>query len=679
MSHQDIQRLLQKGLALHKAGRFAVAETMYKQALRIAPGNFDAMHLCGVVVLQQNRHQEAITLLRNAQRANPRDASCAMRLGIALNATGRFSEAEQSLLTAIKFQPRLGEAWFHLAMVLRSLGRVAEALSAVEKSVQLKPDFAEARDLLGAITVMLKGYAAGEPHFRRAIQLAPKMALAWCNLGLTLNQLGRLGEAATALQNAIEIDPKMARAHAGLGVVWERQYRLRDAIVCYRKAIAADPTLPDSWSCLLLGLHYLPDISREELWKEHQAFGTAFALPGNDPAEGPPTSSEHLATSDSDHTNQPSRPLKVGILSPDLRAHSVAYFLEPLLANLDRSRFSIRVYYDYAVVDKMTEKLKSFVDSWESVAGMLSDTLASKIRNDHLDVIIELSGHTGYNRLPIFAKRLAPVQVTYLGYPDTTGLSTMDYRLTDAFADPEGDSDRYHSEKLIRFAPTAWCYSPPDQAPPVAPPPCIASGGAPTFGCFNNIAKITDEILVHWAGLIRRVSNARLLLKGHGLGDETLKRAFLARLENAGLDSARVTLLERTNSLTEHLALYGKIDVALDTFPYHGTTTTCEALWMGVPVVTLAGDRHASRVGISLLNATGHPDLVAQSWEQYEELATSLAKQPEQLALLRATLRDQMKASPLLDHKTQATRFGAAILQMWKDIPYRAEDINRRS
>lgn len=674
MNPAQIQRLLADALSHHQGGRLAAADTIYRQVIRNAPGNFDALHLAGVVALQQNHPADAIPFLRSALRINPRHGVCAMRLAIGLNATGKFEEAERHLRTALQLEPKLGEAWFHLAMVLRSLGKTTESLEAAAKSVQLKPEFAEAHDLLGSITVLLKGYAAGEPHFRAAVRLAPKYALAWCNLGLTLNQLGKLREAAEALTRAIDCDPKLARAHAGLGVVWERHYRLADAITCYRNAIAVDPKLPDAWSCMLLGMHYLPDVSRESLWREHQAYGRVFvaedksqrfqqASPatGNAPA-APCSGSRSLPVA-----KWPDRPLKIGFLSPDFRAHSVAYFLEPLLAHLDRSRFRIELYYDYNIDDWMTERLRSLADGWHPVAGMLSDTLAKMIADDKLDVIVELSGHTGYNRLPIFARRLAPVQVTYLGYPNTTGLPTIDFRLTDEIADPEGEADAFNAERLVRFSSTAWCYSPPKQAPDVAEPPSVARGIAPTFGCFNNVAKINEPTLVRWASILQRIPGARLLLKGHGLGETELQETLLARLANAGFSQGSVVLLERTKTLAEHLSLYAQVDVALDTFPYNGTTTTCEALWMGVPVISLAGDRHSSRVGLSLLSAAGHRELVADSWDEYCDRAARLAVDAPELVRLRGALRGALHRSQLLDHASQAARFGEALLRMWLD------------
>jgi predicted O-linked N-acetylglucosamine transferase (SPINDLY family) len=287
------------------------------------------------------------------------------------------------------------------------------------------------------------------------------------------------------------------------------------------------------------------------------------------------------------------------------------------------------------------------------------------IRHDAPDILIDLAGHTGItNRLPLFAKRLAPVQITYLGYPNTTGLAAMDYRFTDALADPEGDADRFATEKLVRYAPTAWTYQPPCDAPESKPRGSDAT--APViFGCFNTQSKITDPMLRVWARILEAVPGSRLLLKGANLQNPDTQARYRERFQRLGLAAERVEFRGRTPDTAAHLALYHQVDVALDTFPYHGTTTTCEALWMGVPVVSLAGDRHMSRVGVSLLQAAGHPEWVARTTDHYVEIAVQLAQDAQGRATLRTELRDDLRRGPLLDHAGQAARFSAALRECW--------------
>jgi predicted O-linked N-acetylglucosamine transferase (SPINDLY family) len=341
-----------------------------------------------------------------------------------------------------------------------------------------------------------------------------------------------------------------------------------------------------------------------------------------------------------------------------LRTHSVAFFLEPLLRHLDRTRFDITLYHDHFAIDDTSHRLQALASRWRNFIGQTADVVETRICGDAPDILVDLAGHTGFNRLPLFARRLASTQITYLGYPNTTGLAEMDFRFTDALADPPGDSDAFHTERLVRFAPTAWCYEPPAGAPE----PSLQPGRSLTFGSFNNFSKLSLQTLRLWAAVLRAVPDSRLLVKCSGIDAALLN----PRLSAAGLDPDRVDLMPATPTLAEHLATYSKVDIALDTFPYHGTTTTCEALWMGVSVITLCGDRHAARVGVSLLTAAGHPEWIAHSEDEYVLLAASLAADETKRAALRARLRDDLTRSVLLDHAGQAARFGAALLECYE-------------
>jgi protein O-GlcNAc transferase len=304
--------------------------------------------------------------------------------------------------------------------------------------------------------------------------------------------------------------------------------------------------------------------------------------------------------------------------------------------------------------------LRAHASLWRNFVGLPHGVVEKQIREDAPDVLVDLAGHTGFNRLPVFAQRVAPVQISYLGYPNTTGLAAMDYRFVDAVSDPTGEDQRFHTERLFRFAPTAWAYEPPVSAPEVSPAPCTR-GGPIAFGSFNNFAKVSAATVELWARVLEAVPDSRLVLKGHGLHLAEVSPTIARRLEKLAVDPARVQLLGRTPNLASHLSVYAEVDVALDTVPYNGTTTTCEALWMGVPVVTLRGDRHAARVSASLLTAAGHPEWIASSKDEYVHIATTLAKDPARLSALRTTLRNDLRQSALLDHAAQAKRFGDAI------------------
>lgn len=617
MSPAKLQSLLQSGIAHHRAGRLAEAELSYRQARTAAPKNFDVLQLSGLVAYQLGRIPEAVELLGRAYRQDPRHAICAMRYAIALLGAQQTSEAEKHLRAAVRLKPDLHEGWENLAYCLKLQNRVAEAIDCHATVVALSPD----------------------------------RAPGWYNYGLTLSLAGRMFEALACHERAIAADPGYHLAHFGRAQALHQTHRIPEAIEEYGRFIHLVPNHPDARSYRLFALHYLDGISREEMLAEHVEYGRSLAAPPDVKFSTDP---------------DPERKLRLAILSPDFRNHSCAYFIAPLLRHLDREQFELHLYHDHFCNDPMTARLRSMATAWRRIVSLPGNVVEDMIRADAPDIVIDLSGHTGMtSRLPLFARRLAPVQVTYLGYPDTTGVPAMDYRLTDAWADPPGLADAFATEKLLRFAPTAWAYEPPGDAPDVAPSPCLRHGHV-TFGAFNNLAKISDRVLSLWARVLHAVPGARLRLKGRGLETPEVAARYWERLRRCELPVERVEFVGRTAETNEHLALYGDVDIALDTFPYHGTTTTCEALWMGVPVVSLIGTHHMSRVGASLLNAAGHPEWAVMDEDTYVRIATELAGDPDHLGSVRAALRDELRRGPLLDHEAQSARFGAALLDCWK-------------
>ena len=650
MNAAQLQRTLQTALAHHRAGRLDDAEKLYRQVRSAAPKLFDGLHLSGALAYQQKRYADAIDFLTRAHRLDRKNPMCQMRLGLALAATSRHAEAETFYRDALKLDPRMPEGWNNLAITLKILGRTDEAREGYLQAIALKPDYYDAHDRLGALLADTQGLAAGIPHFRRALELKPDYAPAWCNLGLALLHERNLTEARASFDRALAIDPSLTQAIVGRSLAFQQSYRLEEAAASYAEALARDPHHHEARSAYLLTLNYLDNRTADEVFAAHLEFGKICETP-------PPA-----APSQSKIEIQKSK-ITVAFLSPDLRSHSVAYFLEPLLQHLDRDRFEIVLYHDHFQVDATSARLKTHASLWRNFVGQHNAVVEKQIREDRPDILVDLAGHTGYNRLPVFARRVAPVQISYLGYPNTTGLAGMDYRFVDAITDPGEDDQRRHTEKLVRFAPTAWAYSPPPSAPEIAARPA----GAPiTFGSFNNFAKVSDTTLALWARILHAIPSSRLVMKAHSLHQPEIARFIASRLEKLSVSTDRVELLGRTADTASHLALYHRVDVALDPFPYHGTTTTCEALWMGAPVVTLAGDRHASRVGASLLTAAGHPEWIAHSKDEYVDLAVKLASSPETLAAIRHSLRDDLRRSPLLDHAAQARRFGDALLACWK-------------
>jgi len=621
------QKKVQAALALHQAGRLDEAFALYRRIMAEAPRNFDAAHLAGVVALQQGRAATAAELLARAHALAPDQAVCAMRLALALSALGRHAEAETRLRKLLRRAPDWHEAWDNLGSILQLQGRVDEAIAC----------------------------------YRRAVQLQPGFAGGWSNLGLALLFTGRAQEALECQDRARAIDPSRAQADHGRGLALQHLHRIPEAVAAYGAAIAKAPGNFATRSYRLMALHYLDGMTREELLAEHRAFGAAVA------PEAGAISVDRSAVNPA----EPDRRLRVGFLSPDLRCHSVAYFIEPLLRHLDPAAFELYLYHDHFVVDATSERLRGLAAVWRNLAGRPAPEAEALIRADSPDILVDLAGHTGLNRLPLFARRLAPVQVTYLGYPDTTGVAAMDYRFVDGVTDPLGEADRFCTEKLVRFAPTAWAYAPPADAPAPAP----REEGPIRFGCCNNLAKVSGPTLRAWADLLQAVPDARLSLKAAGLGESGVGGWMRQRLLDAGIDPSRVEFLGHTATTADHLRGYRRFDVALDTYPYHGTTTTCEALWMGAPVVTLAGDRHAARVGASLLTAVGHPEWAARDWSEYVAIAAGLARQRIESPGEPGALRAAMARSALLDHAGQAARFGTALRRCWQaaiEVPARA-------
>lgn len=618
MTPVQLQNLLQQGVAHHRAGRLADALACYVKVRSLAPRTFDGWHLSGVVALQQGRLTEAIAWLEKAVQINPSSAPAQMRLGLALISSGRPAEAEPRMRAAVAAQPEFVEGWDNLAYCLKTLDRLHEAIQCHERSVALDP----------------------------------RRANSWYNFGLTLSLRGRPFDALACHQRAIAADPNYANGYFGRAQALQQSHQLEAAIDSYGEHLRRDPQNHDARSYRLFALNYVDKCSREDLFAEHLAFARAVGdWPMPEFANEP----------------NPERRLRVAILSPDLRNHSCAYFLEPLLEHLPAEQFELYLYHDHPAMDHVTARLKSYAAVWRNFIGQPGALVEKIIRADAPDLLIDLAGHTGMtSRLPLFARHLAPVQISYLGYPNTTGLKAMHYRFTDAIADPVGEADEFATERLVRFAPTAWLYQPPPDAPEVRPAPSTLAPAAPiTFGCFNNLIKITDAQLAEWARLLEAVPGSRLMLKGRGLGDHAVQERYLLRFARAGLPAERVELVERTAGNAEHLALYGRVDIALDTFPYHGTTTTLEALWMGVPVVTKRGDRHASRVGASLLTALGRPQWIAENTEDYVRIATALAQDRAALAELRGSLRGELQRSALMDAAGQTERFALALRQCW--------------
>jgi protein O-GlcNAc transferase len=566
--------------------------------------------LRAVAMHQQGRTAEAIASLQSHLRFKPRDASSLATLGVLMVASGRATDAVQVLARAIAILPQDRDLHVNMGHAMLAAGRGEEALDAWRQALRIDPADAELWSELCAHASRLDRSTEAIEAGRRAVDLAPDSAQAATNLGFALLQACREEEAAELLESWLEGHPGHAVAESNL----------------------------------LLVLNYL-DRRAETVTSRHRAAGDRF------PAPRP-----HRAVTSG------ARPIRVGVISPDLRDHSVGFFAGPLLQGVTApDTLEVFSLAGEDASDAARAALRSMAPMWHDLPRMDDAELGSFLSGRKLDVLIELSGHSAGGRLAALAGKPAPVMITAIGYPNTTGLPAMDWRVVDSITDPPG-SEHLCTEKPLRLDPCFLCYTPPMQAPePVMPPE-----DAPlTFGSFNNANKISRQTAELWGGLLQAVPEARLLLKARRFADPEVRRTIRQRLAQAGIEPDRLDFQSHLPSREGHLGLYRAVHVALDTVPYNGTTTTCEALWMGVPVITTLGDRHAARVSASLLHAVGHPEWVAKDAADFARIGAALAADRAGLARMRSSLRTRMQASPLCDRAAYGERFHKAVRACW--------------
>ena len=655
MSNQgsSLQQLKANVVELLKKQRFEEALHACQRVCDAAPRNAESWHMLALIHSQLGRLEPAAGCFRRATELQPAYAEAHYNLARILQLLARHSEAESSYRKALAIEPGHYLARYGLALSLQHLGDLAEAESSYREALELKPDEPQILLALGNLLFEMGKMPECESCYKEALHLQPGYTAALANLGKLQQSQGRFSEAEENFRRALKIQPSSFDTYNELGTALSAQGRLEEAEEAYRKALALKPDFHVACSNLLLTLNYSSRRTPEQIFDEHERQGQAVF--------------GHIRRFDDwPNTADPARPLRIGYLSPDFRDHSVACFLEALIRHHDPAAFKTICYSDVRNGDPVTERLKQLSDEWRPVSGLPHETVARMIRDDRIDLLVDLSGHTAHNRLPVFASRPAPVQLNYLGYPNTTGLSEIAYRLTDEVADPHGVSDSHFTETLVRLPGCFLCYTPPAAAP--SPGRCPSEGrGYVTFGSFNNFAKMTPDVLETWASLMNAVPGSRLVLKNLSLSDRGVRTRCHALFERCGIRRDRVELLGTVPSKDEHLRLYERIDVGLDTFPYNGTTTTCEALWMGVPVVVLEGDCHAGRVGASLLSSLGLERLIAADKDGYCALAAALAADPDQRRKWRTSLRDLMAASPLCDGPAFTRHVESAYRRMWAE------------
>ena len=662
------------------------AEALLRKAVRLAPA--EARHYFGLaqVLIQRGASSDAIEVLEQAVRLDPGFVDAYCDLGAVYLEASDLVSAKEALEAAIRLDeslvaPRLNLAHLHslgedvdgaemqytaildidpankparerLAKLYRLAGKDDEALRYYRDLAAQCPGDAAIWNHLGEIEEKLGRTVEAARSYEESLRLDARQADVLVNLGALYGREGKLEQAATHLESALALRRDLDVAYHNLGATYYMQGRQAEALDAYERALELVPDSHETLSNLIGINHYRTRKDSGYMTGLFRRYLECLAP-------------ERIkATLRIVRDLSPTRRLKIGYVSPDFRQHSVCYFIEPAIVGHDRRTFEVYCYSDVERPDYKTAHLKAVADHWRDIRGQSNDSVSELIQRDQIDILIDLNGHFANNRLPVFAQKPAPVQVAYLGYPATTGLPEIDYRLTDAVADPRGETDGEYTEALVRFPEVFLCYAPPDAAPPVSE---ASRSAAPVcFGSFNELPKFSPELVRTWAEILARVPNSTLLLKTRAFSDEGTRNRVARRFREAGVEETRITLLARTPDLASHLSLYAQVDIALDTFPYNGTTTTCEALYMGVPVVTLAGHAHVSRVGASLLNILGLDSLIADSESAYVESAVSLAGNASERARLHDTLRDRMLRATLTDKRAFVSNLESIYRSLWK-------------
>jgi predicted O-linked N-acetylglucosamine transferase (SPINDLY family) len=667
----------------HRQGDLAAAETLYRALLQTWPHHAPTLSNLGVLCARAGRLDEAADCYRAALTADPRNADAHFNLANLHRRTGRLPDAATHYQDCLAINPDHTGALFNLGLVRIALDDPAGAVACFRRVTDLEPGSVDGFGRLGDALVRLGRFDDGLSAFRRAVELNPLEPRGHYNLGLALANAGRTDESLPHLQSALSLRPDYAEAHNALGLNLESQGKVDDALAHYREAVRLRPDLADAWSnlgtclgeqgradeaieCLreslrlkpastavhsnlILLLNYSsrtrPGAVRAESERWASRFGPVPAAP---PVPGP---------------HDPDRRLRLGYLSADFRTHTVAPFIETLLCHHDRRQVEVVAYASVLRPDETTSRLRGLADLWRPVGGLPDRDVATLVRDDRIDVLVDLAGHTAGNRLGVLAARPAPVQATLFGYPQTTGLAAVDYRITDAVSDPPGQSEHNSVERLLYLPVVPWVYSPPPDAPPVAPLPGRDVSSF-TLGCLNNPAKLSEACLTAWANLLHAVPEARIvLLAGRSqVGRERLREHF----ERSRIAENRVDLLGRLPR-PEYFATYCRFDLSLDPFPYNGGVTTGDSLWMGVPVVGRAGDDYRSRQGLMAMRAVGLCEFVTDAPEGLVQVVREWSQRRSELAVIRRGLRERLAASPLADAPRYVRNLEEAVRRVWRD------------
>ncbi|HEY3901089.1 MAG TPA: tetratricopeptide repeat protein [Chthoniobacter sp.] len=661
----------QLGMTWSLEGRLDEAGAAFERAVEMNPNHAEARNNLGSLLKARGQLDRAIESFRRALENKPDSAAIQINLAAAFMEKGRFEEAVEAYRRALELWPESAETWVNLGVALRRDGKPEEAMKAYRRALEVNPGCAEAHNNIGVILVERGEWDAALASFHRVLEILPDSADAYSNLGGALREKGRLDEAVEAYRRATQLNAKLPEPWSNLAITLRDQGQLDEAIAAFRRALELRPDRADLRSNVILTLHLYPDLGSESIAGEERRWNEQFGHP--------PVLRGHVSERD------PGRRLRIGYVSPDFRDHVVGRNLRPLFQNHDRENFEIVCYSGVHRPDDLTEEFRRGAALWREVRGVDDEAMAEMIREDRIDVLVDLSQHAADNRLPVFARKAAPVQVSFAGYPESTGLEAIGYRISDGWLESEmGDgisemgvrrsemgwkherelrtpnSDLRLTERVYLID-SFWCYDPWGMDVQTNELPARENGGI-TFGSLNSFCKINDPVLKLWARVLVEVAGSRLLILCECGRQRERTREFL---EGEGVAPERVEFVGR-QSRKSYLELYRRLDIALDPFPYGGHTTCQDALWMGVPVVSLAGRQAVSRAGLSILNHLGLPELVAFSADEYVRIAALLSRDIPGLAELRRTLRGRMEGSVLMDGRRFARNIEEAYRAMWE-------------
>jgi predicted O-linked N-acetylglucosamine transferase (SPINDLY family) len=633
-------------------GNHQDALASFRQAVKLHPDFAQAWLELGKSQRVVGQTDEAIACFERAAVLWPDHPDLHCELGLLLMQQGAMRDAVARFEQALVLQPDSVAAYNNRGLALLNQGQLEEARLSFEQALYLTPDLAGVHNNHGLALLN-----QGRPHdarasFEQAIRLEPNLADAHNNLGLALEAVGRPDDSLGCYERAVLVDADHPGALTNLGNAYKDQGFAEAAIASHRKALSIRPADAAVHSNLLLDMQYASSADPDAMLAEARRYARQHDEP--------------LAVTTSPCPARPllGRRLRIGYVSANLREHPLVFFLEPILATHDHRCFEIYCYDGLIKPDSVTERLKGLADVWRSLVELSDPQAVELIRGDEIDILVDLDGHTGGNRLPVFARKPAPIQVSYLGYLGTTGLTAMDFYFTDAHADPPGQSDCHYQEKLVRLPGCAFCYR-AGPAPELNDEPPACQSGKVTFGCLNNPAKVTDEVLSLWCKVLAAVPGSQLMIATGG--SRRVEERVRASMSSREISPERLLVAGRSETRMDYLRRYHAVDIGLDPFPYNGVTTTCDALWMGVPVISLAGRMNVSRQGVRFLRSVGLGDLLGATQDDYVCIAGDLANDLHRLAALRAGLRERMARSPLMDSQRLTRNLESAYHAMWEE------------